>query len=64
MSSLLCFKQMKQLKLPLQMEGNSADFSGEKTSFLLVSMLGELGGDFLLTLNHIKYWVYFVMCNV
>lgn len=55
---------MKQLKLPLQMEGNSADFSGEKTSFLLVSMLGELGGDFLLTLNHIKYWVYFVMCNV
>ncbi|KAJ8788913.1 hypothetical protein J1605_022319 [Eschrichtius robustus] len=39
---------MKQLKLPLQMEGNSADFSGEKTSFLLVSMLGELGGDFLL----------------
>lgn len=62
MSSLLCFKQMKQLKLPLQMEGNSADFSGEKTSFLLVSMLGELGGDFLLNLK--SHQILGLLCNV
>ena len=48
MASLLCFKPMRQLKLPLQRKGNSEEFSREKTFFLLVSVLGELGGDCLL----------------
>ena len=42
---------------PLQMEGNSGDFSREKTSFLLVSVLVEIAYQ---ASNQTKSWVYFV----